>query len=117
MTVASEMNSRAAAPRFVSPWAISDEHLELAVAERVRRPGPGAGSSAACDRRREHGLAAGGGADRAEQLLARRVLEQVAGGAGLDGRHDVAVRVVGRQDEHARRDLPLGERRGSRPRR
>ena len=35
MTVASEMNSRAAAPRLVSPWAISVQHLELAVAQRI----------------------------------------------------------------------------------
>ena len=35
MIVASETNRRAAAPRFVSPWAMSVEDLQLALAERL----------------------------------------------------------------------------------
>ena len=45
--------------------------------------------------------------DRAAQLLARRVLEQVARGARLERGHDVGVRVVRREHEHARRIAEL----------
>jgi hypothetical protein len=40
----------------------------------------------------------GGGAYGAEELLARRVLQKVSGGTGLDGAQDVRVGVVGGQD-------------------
>ena len=55
--------------------------------------------------------------DRAAQLLARRVLEQVARGARLERGHDVGVRVVRRQHEHARRIAELAAAGGSRSRR
>ena len=103
LTVASEMNSRAAAPRLVSPWAISvrtssSRSLSASCAGRAELA-----DQPRRDRRRQHRLAAGRGPDRPDQLVARRVLEQVAGRAGLERRHDVAVGVVGRQDEHPRR--------------
>jgi hypothetical protein len=44
-------------------------------------------------------LPVGGGPDCAEQLVAGHVLQQVAGRAGFDSGYDVAVGVVGGQDE------------------
>ena len=109
LTVASEMNRRAAAPRFVSPWAISVRTSQLALAERVLRGRAQLADEPRGDRRREDGLVAGRGPDRADELLARRVLEEVAGRPGLERRHHVAVRVVGREHEHAGLGALLGE--------
>jgi len=44
-----------------------------------------------------------------QQLRTRGVLEQVAGGAGLDGRQHVAVGVEGGQHEHPHRGRQLGQ--------
>src|SRR5215207_9025956 len=51
-------------------------------------------------RRGQHRLAPGGGPDGREQPLPRGVLEQIAGGPGLDGAQDVGVGVVGGEDQH-----------------
>ena len=99
LTVASEMNSRAAAPRFVSPWAIS---ARTSSSRSLRASCAGARSwltSRVATDERENRLAASRRPDRADELVARRVLQQVARRAGLEGRDDVAVGVVGRQDE------------------
>jgi hypothetical protein len=59
-----------------------------------------AGEQAVRDRGGEGGLARGGGVNGCGDLLRGRVLEQVAGSAGLDGRDDVGVGVEVGQDEH-----------------
>ena len=105
-TVASEMKSRAAAPAFVSPWEMRRQHLELSVAQRLVLGSPQLADEAGRDRRRKHRLAARGGVDRPDELVARRVLEQVARRARLERRHDVAIGVVGREDEHLRGGSP-----------
>ncbi len=58
--------------------------------------------------RREDGLAGVGRSHRLDKLSSGRVLQQVACGAGLNGREDVTVGVVGGEDEHPSlmRELP-----------
>ena len=109
MTVASEMNRRAAAPRFVSPWAISRSDVQLSLAEGVCRRRPELADQPCRDGWRQHGFATGRRMDRTHELGARRVLEEIAGRAGLERRDDVAVGVVGREHEHPRRHASLGE--------
>ena len=63
------------------------------------------------DGRRDERLARRGGPDAREQLVDRRVLQQVAAGAGQDRLQHVAVLVGDREHEHPRqgrdhRDLP-----------
>ena len=57
----------------------------------------------------EHGLAAGCGADRSEEVVGRRVLEQIAGGARFDRGEHFAVGVVRGEHEHACWDAGGGE--------
>ena len=59
--------------------AVGDEgeHLELPVAQRLVLGSSQLTDEAGRDRGRKHRLAARGGVDRADELLARRVLEQV----------------------------------------
>src|SRR5262249_2098804 len=55
------------------------------------------------DGRREYGLAAPGAPDRAEEVLGRRILQQIAGRTRVDRAHDVRFGVVRRQHQDVRR--------------
>ncbi len=104
------MNSSAAASRLLRPRGHQPQHLELARAQRRL----GLGRADAAEQRRRHGggedgVAVGSGADAAQQLLARRVLEQVAGGAGVDRGQHVGVVAVGGEDEHADLREPVAQ--------
>ena len=101
-----------------------DEHLPLA--GRQRRQGAGVrgraaggigtvgdvGDEPAGDRRRQHRVAGRDDADRLLQVARRRVLEQEAVGAGLQGAEHVVVDVERREDEDARRVGELADRHG-----
>ena len=83
-TVASLTSSSRAISRLPSPLASSSQDLHLARGQRrLRRRRPA--HQRRRHRRRQHGLAAGGAPHGTEQLVGWRVLEQVAGGAGVDG--------------------------------
>jgi hypothetical protein len=105
--LADEQPRRRAAVRL----ALGDqrEDLELAGAQRVRCRRPELGQESGGDGRRQHGLAAMGRPDGADQRIARRVLEEVAGRPGRDRGPDVAVGVVRREDEDAGRVAARGE--------
>ena len=100
-TVASLMNRWRAnrAIRFAARQP--RQHLELTRAQRVA----GALAQPLCDAGRQHALAPGDAADRIEQLLPRRVLEQVAARAGVERARDVGVGVVGGEDQDAGRHV------------
>jgi hypothetical protein len=110
LTVASLTWRRAATSRLVAPPGPQLQHLQLALgeglggrlAELAAQPGGDLGG--------EHRLAPGGRPHGPEQLGPRGVLEQVAGGAGLDGADHVAFGVEGGQDQHPdlRVALPQG---------
>src|SRR6202012_142040 len=77
------------------------EDFELAWAQVVLATAAGGADQAdqlAGHRGSQHGLAPEGRPDRLDQLITRGVLEQVAGGAGFEGGHHVAVGVVGGED-------------------
>ena len=107
--MASLMNSRAAMSRLEVPRATrastSSSRLlsgSLAGARTwLQQPGR--------HRRGQRRLAAGGGPHGPQQLAAGAVLEQVAGRAGLDRGHDVAVGVVGGQHQHPGRPGPRSD--------
>ncbi len=83
--------------------ALGEQAQDLDLARRQGGPaGPYAAEQAGGDGRGQDGFAAGGGVDGGGDVLRRGVLEQIAGGPGLDGREDVGVRAVGGEDEHRR---------------
>ncbi len=94
--------------------AAGDEHQDLPLARRKSRVG-GRGRAAhraeqpRGDGRGDDGAALGRGAHGREQLLARRVLEQVPGRARLDRGNRVGVRVVGGEDQHPGARAAAGE--------
>ena len=95
------------------------QHLALALGERA---GVGVLGEAAelaeherGERRGEHRLAGGGPHERVAELVGRRRLEQVAGGAGGDGVEQVALGLAdGEDDDRADRRAALDDQRGRR---
>jgi hypothetical protein len=108
-TVASLMNSRGGRLAVGAAGGDQLEDLELPLAERFLAWRADPAQQPRRDRGREHRLAVRGRPHRPEQLTARRVLEQVAGGARLDGGQHVAVGVVGGQHQDPRGDTALGQ--------
>ncbi len=111
LTVPSDRYRRSAASRLLSPSATarrtsssrsvsgSSERLRARLVREVGQlahPGQDLGG----DRGLQHGLAAGRGQHGLDEPGRGGVLEQVADGAGAQGREDLVVAVEGRQDEH-----------------
>src|SRR5262245_51740132 len=108
LTVASVSTSRSAISLFEDPRAkrarappAGAELVARAVlsAVRVGRCGSQVLDQLARDRRREQRVAAVDDPDRVERVLAERVVEQEAGGAGAEGAEELFVEVEGREDE------------------
>ena len=96
---------------FDAPRAIECEDLDLALGQRRqhgrRRAAARPGAAQGEEQSRRHPWidprpAVGDGADRPDDVVGRRVLEEEAGGAGLDGAPEHVVVVERREHEHRR---------------